>query len=238
MLYDTLEVLLNKISSPHLVSPILEHMADAVLMIMRKLREQKYQQYASILQESDADDLAAGRYLPVNQLHSLLRGILNGILRSDSNSVVRGNLYIALLNYLQFTHRPFLHMIQETDIPVGEDIRHPVHQESYRVWYADEIHAQWTKLEQGNESLLVGVGDKLLLLISDDATGNQAVWRATSFALLDWLMKYDIDNHWLKKIIIGGGILRNFLNDFRRQDKYLLSIFTGGPEAIDELVCY
>jgi nuclear pore complex protein Nup205 len=47
-------------------------------------------------------------YLPVEQLHTILRGIVAALLRSESTPAMRGNLYTVLLNYLQFTHTPTL----------------------------------------------------------------------------------------------------------------------------------
>jgi nuclear pore complex protein Nup205 len=62
-----------------------------VLTIISKLREQKHH----------TGNLINGRDLPVDQLHTTLSGIVNGILRNGATQLMRGNLYAALLNYLQ-----------------------------------------------------------------------------------------------------------------------------------------
>jgi hypothetical protein len=83
-------------------------MASAVLLLMRKLREQKYQQFHPSQKDGTSGDRV--NYLPYSQLHSILSKMVSRIMMVDSTLSTRGNLYAALLNYLQFTHRPFLHM--------------------------------------------------------------------------------------------------------------------------------
>jgi hypothetical protein len=42
------------------------------------------------------------KYLPIEQLHSIFRGIVNALVYHGTTQRLRGNLYTALLNYLQY----------------------------------------------------------------------------------------------------------------------------------------
>lgn len=43
------------------------------------------------------------RYLPVDQLGTIMRDMVVGLLRHDTSIFMRGNLYAALLNHLHLT---------------------------------------------------------------------------------------------------------------------------------------
>lgn len=90
-LYELLEVLLKKNAED--ISPAMAPMLSGVVMtILAKLREQKL--------PSDSRSFSA-RDLPVDQLHTILSGIVDGILRGGAGPSTRGYFYAALLNYLK-----------------------------------------------------------------------------------------------------------------------------------------
>eukprot|EP01127_Copromyxa_protea_P021079 TRINITY_DN7156_c0_g1_i1.p1 TRINITY_DN7156_c0_g1~~TRINITY_DN7156_c0_g1_i1.p1 ORF type:complete len:1839 (+),score=402.85 TRINITY_DN7156_c0_g1_i1:709-5517(+) len=198
VLYTLLEELLLKLNREDVQNPLQGLLASGVLLLMKKLREQKYQQYSQTIQRDNI--ISGGNYLPISQLHAILSRVVSRLLMEDTTVSTRGNLYAALLNYLQFTHRPFLHMPKDESIDKARKLA-----------IANEIHNQWVKLEHGNQAILSGAGERLVQILAMDADNNTKIIQAVAFSLIDWLVRYDGSGKWMQNIIIRHGYLRNYL---------------------------
>ncbi len=108
-----IEILLQKQNDEEMRIPLVNYISEVVLMLISKLREQKHHTgnavdgiYIYIYTLLLTMLLVNARDLPIEQLHIILAGLITGILRNGSTQYMRGNLYAALLNYIQFTRRP------------------------------------------------------------------------------------------------------------------------------------
>ncbi|KAL6046331.1 hypothetical protein QOT17_022255 [Balamuthia mandrillaris] len=200
ILYDLLDILLQRLSSEETRVPLAEKISGVVLSLMTKLREQKRQSGNQL----SPDDLASGQYLPVEQLTSTLRNIVAGLLRHGTSQYMRGNLYAALLNYLQFTR-------SAPNLPL-----HTTSQElNYErmLWHAQELESQQQQLDKQNFDILEGAGEKLMEVISSDACHATKVWKSVAFATLDVLLADD-RKHSRLQFLSHRGYLRDFLDIF------------------------
>lgn len=64
------------------------------------------------------------RYLPTEHLQEILQGLVKAALRRDSSVLLRGNIYGALLNYLQFTRPPPQSLVAHDNSMVRKPARH------------------------------------------------------------------------------------------------------------------
>ena len=95
LLFDLLHVLpiaLRSSNTPDLTAGVL---AEAILSALTKLREDKLLQ--SLIQPGYSFESGA---LPAERLFSLLRSLLECIVDSNRNELVRGNLYASVVNYV------------------------------------------------------------------------------------------------------------------------------------------
>jgi len=216
ILYSLLTQLLLKLSD-QIKEPLQAHIASCIMLLMRKLREQKFQQHNHI--QNSRQELTEGRYLPIKRLHEILHKLVGCIMMHGTSVETRGNLYAALLSYLQFTNKPFLHMtttgnirdaMQQEDDFQGKDM-----------WFANEVHNQWVKLKEGNQSVLSAFGDKLVDIIAMDADASSVkLVQALSFSILDCLVRYDPSGRWMQSIVLHRGYLRKYMNDFMQNAFY------------------
>src|SRR5262249_16886639 len=145
VLYELLEILVVKLSSEETKVPVAEKISSVVLFLMTKLREQQ-RLFSSPLLPLDPEESTAGghsmdaasevlarSYLPVDQLQTILRHLVTGLLRHSTSQLMRGNLFTALLNYLQFTRG------SETSYSLSSDGKE---RDTRWMWYAQELQAQ------------------------------------------------------------------------------------------------
>jgi len=105
VVYEMIQVLLALLMAERTRTELATAASQSLVALVAKLRI-SFLNYTVNL----AHDIAFNpeNYLPVEQLHTTLRGMVTALLRSESTPAMRGNLYTALLNYLQFTHTPAL----------------------------------------------------------------------------------------------------------------------------------
>jgi hypothetical protein len=105
--YELLQILLQKLNSEDTPIPMASHLATATLTLMTKLREKRLiiaDAFHGLLQLFCSE---FGEALPVDQLHSILHGLVSGILRPGTTHKMRGHLFAALINYLQYVTELF-----------------------------------------------------------------------------------------------------------------------------------
>lgn len=114
----------------------------------------------------DGDDAAATVDLPFEQLHGILTGLIEALLRSDASAVVRGTLCAALLHHLRFAAP----LDEDEDEDDGGD----------EAWLARR-----RVLRDGTRAALRHGGQRLVLALARDAVEAHAVWRSVAFATLE-----------------------------------------------------
>eukprot|EP01080_Neovahlkampfia_damariscottae_P001079 gene1079-10598_t len=132
--------------------------------------------------------------LPNDQCLMLLQGILICIQRPNISQNTRANLYTCLLNYFQYTS---LNNDQSSSSSSSQQQQ-------------DETLTQNSKeLEIGNETLLHKYS--IISRVCEDAINGKSILRATSFATLDSLFKFDNKKKW-SQFMIDNGILNQLLD--------------------------
>jgi hypothetical protein len=222
VVYEMIQVLLGLLTAERTRTELATAASQSLVALVAKLRV-SFLNYTVNL----AHDVSFNpeNYLPVEQLHTILRGIVTALLRSESTPAMRGNLYTVLLNYLQFTHTPALSLHT-----------HMQHQD--KLWVAEEIESQHKRLMHGNMRILEELaGDKLIEVLAKDASDSSPLWRSVAFSTLDLLVHYDAQSKWLN-YLTHRGYLRQFLEDIVRQDEALLSLLTTSPESLTLLYVF
>lgn len=105
VVYEMIQVLLALLVAERTRTELATAASQSLVALVAKLRI-SFLNYTVNLAHDTAFN--PENYLPVEQLHTILRGIVTALLRSESTLAMRGNIYTVLLNYLQFTHTPTL----------------------------------------------------------------------------------------------------------------------------------
>jgi hypothetical protein len=225
ILYELLEGLLLKLKLD-LHAPALQIISSSILLLMQKLNEQKV---GYVSQDQGNNRLSKGienKDLPVDRLTEIFRGINEGIIRCGSViGIVRSNLYLAFIEYIQYTKRPSFHQDPDSKITLDQEAK------------ITSIHNQWTRLEQENARILDSTGLQLLQIVSKDADSGVHLNRTSAFALLDLLMRYDRNHHYLN-FLDRQGYIQSYIADFGRQDFLLQELIKPGPKVTTELLAY
>ncbi len=100
LMFDCLAELLPRISTPStdaggLDVPSADLVAGAVLSLLTSLRQHRVELTTGAL------DLESVDALPVDRLLTTLRALIDSVLRLETTTLARGNLYSALINFLQ-----------------------------------------------------------------------------------------------------------------------------------------
>lgn len=221
VLYEIMTSLLLKLSSGVLSKQLETSIAELILRLMTKLREQRL--------PMETKDRSIATRLPSEQCLTLLRTILRCILRDNTSISTRGNLYATLLNYLQYTQKlPVLNPQAIGNVAPQAKINYSV--------YLTARDSQ-DELARENKAILHSSGNQLIDKISKDAIAGNNVWRAVSFAALDILFSYDKDDKWLK-FLTDSGVLQQFLDSLSGQEPKLRGLLNTETVTLNELYIY
>ena len=191
ILHDLMNSLLFKFSQMKSHQKTKKHLqiellvSQVILRVMSKLREELIISGDTVM-------------LPVDQCLTIFRNLLEcTILADQSEQSTRGNLYSALINYLQYTKR--------NEVNVRNS----------------QIH----DLQKNNEHVLdryIQIFD----IISKDALDAKNVWKAVSYALLETLFAYTTNisqlSFWVSRFE-KQGFLRQILESIMSESKHYLS---------------
>jgi hypothetical protein len=224
ILYELLEGLLQKLKLD-LHAPALQIISSSILLLMQKLNEEKVG-YVAQEQCNKSNKAIENKDLPVDRLTEIFRGINEGILRCGTViGIVRSNLYLAFIEYIHYTKRPSYHQDPDAKVSIQQDAK------------ITSLHNQWTRLEHENARILDATGLQLMQIVSKDADSGVHLNRTSAFALLDLLMRYDRNHHYLN-FLDRQGYIQNYIADFARQDFLLQELIKPGPKVTTELLAY
>lgn len=232
-LYELLETLLLRLTHPELRLQVGQPLTSCILMLTAKIRQLTFPVHMAKLksiEDSLADSssaldpssvaarnaamgrpsplteeilsTAAPSYLPVEQLLSIHKGLCAALLRQGSTLSMRGDIYGSLLNYLQFTQRSSAEVILIASNNSFGDF-----------WTSDEdVHpASLTQQQQQQRQLylgtlrqLHGTAERLMEVISADATDAPHLFRSLALATLDALCTYEGGLYALSSIGLGS----------------------------------
>jgi nuclear pore complex protein Nup205 len=221
ILYEMTEVTLRLLNTQKIGATLATTVSQTLLVLISKLRISFLLFNIELSDENEARE----KYLPVEQLHTIFRGIVSALINNGTTQPLRGNLYTALLNYLQFTHAASLSV-------------HTFGQQFEKMWLIEEIEAQHRKLILGNMRILEeNGGEKLIETLANDATDAIPLWKSIAFGTLDAIVRYDMQGRWLN-YICQRGFLRHFLDELSAQTESLISLLNPDANSISLLYVY
>ena len=229
MLFDLLHVMPLIIRSSNTQESTAILLAEAMLSVITKLREDRHHQ---IILRSAGGDVEASS-LPAERLHALLRSILECIVDNSRIELVRGNLYAALVNYL--------HLVMSADIRKAQDAP------GLEMSLSSSLSSDGLP---GNESLAVGIPhsglshlsgtlsilksamERLVVTVSRDAIDGTEVWKTVAFMLLDSIVRL---SRWEKyaptvfQALARHGFLAGFIVGLKESDNRLQAVLKPDP---------
>ncbi|KAG2392032.1 hypothetical protein C9374_013517 [Naegleria lovaniensis] len=160
--------------------------SQLILRIMSKLREELITSGETLM-------------LPVDQCLTIFRNLLECTLYAEqSEQAVRGNLYSALINYLQYT--------KKNELNAGS--------------------SQIQDLQKNNEHVLDRYDISLLPMVCKDALDAKNIWKTVSFSLLETLFLYTTNiaqrGKWIN-FFEQFGYLKQILDSVMTEAKHSLS---------------
>lgn len=239
--------------------------SQVVLRLMVKLREQRiplFQTESSAIDQKFSTGSArkaafsgSMKRLPVDQCLDIFRAMLQFLLRENTSQKSRGNLYAAILNYIQYTtmklpliHAGMLRRMLRQDAPggLGDSVLDNMSRKldtGREFDYHDfmQIHAEMYNddesnvLDNGNENVLNGTSQqnirRLLSVVTLDAINARNVWKTLALALLDSLFMYDRrKSQWLI-YLTESGLLQQLLDMLATQEQQLQHVLEYGADV-------
>ncbi|KAJ3161417.1 hypothetical protein HDU86_007199 [Geranomyces michiganensis] len=242
IVFDILAALLHKMTTGRTSLPIAETMSLVVLEILDRM--QKDRLYQSLLQTSTLQAEPSTIRLPTDTLlHAVLHGILRGILMAGATLEMRGNLYIALVRFLQYTKPDELEM--QSPAPVtpaapGSPVNAETPPTTTPVKQQPSIISSRARLLQNIYMFVSNDGEKLLETICRDAADGSGVWNIVAFVALNAISELAAYNagaagsartsvtsggkitSWVLDVIVQRNFLSQFVRALSREDDLAL----------------
>ncbi|KAL8292911.1 hypothetical protein RQP46_000605 [Phenoliferia psychrophenolica] len=214
---ELIAAILPPIASPETDPAISELLSTAVVLLVTKVRDG-----AAQIEAVNATD----------DLHLIIRGIFVAIVQPSVSLIVRGNLYVALVNYFQLAG-----LVSSSTTPLA------------RTFHADDSMSVdgsvdgastigrpglRTALDKGNAAIFLSALDRLLPTICRDAASGSSVWRGVAFSALDTLVMVAQESHTTSKllsILSKQGYLQTFVSSLKDAEGDLMRSLEPDPNA-------
>lgn len=202
LLFDLLHSLPSALLSSNTPDATAVILAEAVLSTLTKLREDRHHQALAYASGSDGQVSS----LPAERLFGLLRSLLQCLMDNSHSEVVRGNLYASLVNFVNLiTSNPEL---SKAPSP-AEDLQTSLNDAG--------TTGVPSSLISGSIAIIKPVMERMVSLVSRDATDGTEVWKTVAFALLDSLVRL---SHVERRVDVMGALARpGFITGFARSLK-------------------
>ncbi|KAJ3825387.1 nucleoporin Nup186/Nup192/Nup205 [Lentinula raphanica] len=238
MLFDILHVLPPIIKSEDIHESTAVLLSEVVLSSMTKLHEDRRHQV--ILQSAGGEPHS--ELLPAERLYLILRNILDCIVGSNHIELVRGNLYAALINYVNLVSSPDDSMSKTQMVAVsaftssreGSPFNNP------HSLVPHVSPSQNSQLQMNSLALLKTGLERLLTIVARDAIDGTEVWKTVAFMLLDSLVQLSAleKQHPVLIPLKRHGILSNFVQGIKESDSLLQSVLKPDPDDLNPLYVY
>ncbi|KAL1738819.1 nucleoporin Nup186/Nup192/Nup205, partial [Schizophyllum fasciatum] len=226
-LFELVHVLPPIAASAQVQAPTAVVLAETILTCVVKLRENRHNQ---AMFDMDA--------LPPERLLAICRSVLECIVNSGHNELVRGNLYAALVNYLQLA-KPQRGAPTPSEPPLATSLLSSVATREVASGGAANGRSS-TQVEMGTVALVKTIVDRLTAVVSRDAISGTEVWKTVAFILLDALQglsKVDRQQAMLSALS-RHGILANFVQGLKEADVHLQAVLKPEPDDLNPLYVY
>ncbi|PWN52683.1 hypothetical protein IE53DRAFT_384865 [Violaceomyces palustris] len=251
LMFDCLAALLPRLAAPTQEADsdpaLADLVAGAVLSLLTALRQHRADVTAGAF-ELDSADL-----LPVDRLVATLRALVESILRIGTTPLARGNLYSALINYLQLvqaTPRGEDHFVGGDDLSVaGTEIDDTVSLGGLSSVIGGSSRSSQSPLETRTRALLLANSERLMDTIARDALDASDLWKTVAFTLLDKLCALESPSSTGSRSVLGTGsksldllerrgYLKSFVSSIRDMDEPLQETLRPDPESLNALYVY
>ncbi|CDU22883.1 related to nucleoporin [Sporisorium scitamineum] len=255
LVFDCLSELLPRISTPStdagaLDVPSADLVAGAVLSLLTSLRQHRIELTTGAL------DLETVDALPVDRLLTTLRALIDAVLRLETTTLARGNLYSALINFLQLVKSGAsgdangdasandAASIVATDF----DDTMSVGGVSTTTTNIFGGRSQTSSLEARTRTLLLSHAERLMDVLGRDALDASDLSKTICFTLLDKLCALDAppSSHTTSRrggsrcldLLDRKGYIKSFVTALRDSDLALQETLRPDPASLNALYVY
>ncbi|CBQ72892.1 related to nucleoporin [Sporisorium reilianum SRZ2] len=255
LMFDCLSELLPRISTPStdagaLDVPSADLVAGAVLSLLTSLRQHR------IELTTGAFDLETVDALPVDRLLTTLRALIDAVLRLETTTLARGNLYSALINFLQLVKSGGSgDAIGEAGVNDAASIVATDFDDTMSVGGVSTTttnifggRSQTSTLEARTRTLLLSHAERLMDVLGRDALDASDLSKTISFTLLDKLCALDAppSSHATSRrggsrcldLLDRKGYIKSFVTALRDSDLALQETLRPDPASLNALYVY
>lgn len=242
IVFECLTVLLPRLSGSSLENDpaLLDLIAGAILALFTELRNH----------QSD-DVVEIGGQLPIDRLLATLRALIAAIVEPGTTMLARGNLYAALINYIQLVKgsssldEDLLEDDGASFIDTASDFDDSLSFTGMSSIAGDASRGgkrHTSLLMSRSRTLLVSNAERLVPIIAKDALDASDVWRTVSFTLFDRLCSLQQRSKSSRNILLDilnkKGYLKSFVANLREMDLDLQEILRPDPSSLNALYVY
>ena len=255
LMFDCLSELLPRIAAPStdagaLDVPSADLVAGVVLSLLTSLRQHRIELATGAL---DVDTVDA---LPVDRLLSTLRALIDSVLRLETTTLARGNLYSALINFLQLVKSGSgadgngEAAANDSASIIATDIDETVSVGGVSAATTNIFggRTQTSSLEARTRTLLLSHAERLMDVLGRDALDASDLSKTISFTLLDKLCALDAPPSSNVSSRRGGskcldlldrkGYIKSFVTALRDSDLALQETLRPDPASLNALYVY
>lgn len=223
ILFDILQEIPPVIRKPLLSNPTATVLSETIVMLITKLREDRQSSFHLAVANTHGG-------LPVDRLHRLLSSLLSSLLTVGMSEVVRGNLYVALVNQFQ------LGKAHAEEPPPDEPLEDDFGPDSTLFGDSSVFSkglVRYSGFETGTIDILASVADRFVPLVCRDAIDGSEVWKSAAFTLLDSLVRLSRLHRQNKilNVLARQGYLQSFVSGLKEADEELQMILKPDPGA-------
>ncbi|CAE6492429.1 unnamed protein product [Rhizoctonia solani] len=208
-------------------------LCETLLSLVAKLRDDRHHQ---VVLQSIVDDPVAAT-LPPERLNSLLAAIMDCVLQPGTTERQRGNLYSAMVHYVQLAfsaeerHQRLAQSQSRSDPSSGAVV----------LFGATPTPAvKRPNLESSTLLVLNKFVDRLVPLVCRDAIDGSDVWKTVAFTFLESLVRVSRMEkaHRVLGIMARQGFLAHFVQSVAESEDQILAVLKPDPESLNALYVY
>ncbi|KAF8305838.1 hypothetical protein DL93DRAFT_2120780 [Clavulina sp. PMI_390] len=220
ILHDLLSALPQHLGSalPHTTSLL----SSTLLLLATKLRE-------ALLEQTLATHSTLAM-VPAERLYAHLKNILECTLQQGTTERTRGNLYAALIKYLQ--------IVQDVDHFKVEVAPRDLGSSEGDLPLVD--HPNLTPFHIGTLKIVNVVADKFVPMVCRDAIDGSEIWRTVAYALLGSLIRLGKQEKSQKVLgaIVKGGFLQTIVASLKESSRDLARLLQNDEGSLNALYVF
>ncbi|CAE6449212.1 unnamed protein product [Rhizoctonia solani] len=215
-------------------------LSETLLSLVAKLRDDRHHQ---IVLQSIVDDPVAAT-LPPERLNALLGAIMDCVLQPGTTERQRGNLYSAMVHYIQlaFSADERVSRLDQSGLGQSQSKRLDKSAAGMVVLFGSNPNttARRPNLESSTLVVLNKFVDRLVPLVCRDAIDGSDVWKTIAFTFLESLVRVSRMEkaHRVLGIMSRQGFLAHFVQSVAESEDQILAVLKPDPESLNALYVY